>query len=292
MKAIIKSLHQYPLKSAGGMGLVQAEIGRGGFCWDRHWMLIDQTNRFVSQRQLPRMALLSTTMVNNKKLVVSYPGLPDLSISTSTINQSSMIEATMHRSDEVIPVVSTGEHTAEWFSKALLFDTEKYQSLRLVAHANGHTRRVPDLPDSTEYEVKLADGYPYLVASMASMAKLNDKLLEFDPHLEPMQMQRFRPNIVIDIDKPWAEMMSGLVLKNKQGTIQFKLAKPCQRCGIPQVNPATGEADVPAELHKVLKSLNANLNQPNNYFGQNAIVEHGIGKSLEVGMELEISQQI
>jgi len=56
----VSGLFIYPIKSCKGIPLNIAEIGRFGFHNDRRWMIVDaETNRFVSQRTLPRMALIT-----------------------------------------------------------------------------------------------------------------------------------------------------------------------------------------------------------------------------------------
>lgn len=282
MQGTIQSLHVYPIKSAAGIELRSAAIKPAGFEMDRRWMLINDENGFVSQRQLPKMALLSVA-ISDDLLLIDYPGCPTLQIPIEPQATGEELDATMHRRDEKIKVIAEDNSISAWFSEAL----EK--PLRLVRISPNFTRRIPDDPDSDTNKVELADGFPYLVTSTASLAQLNDRLLEIDPSKVPLEMKRFRPNIVIDIKEPWAEMRQGLSLKNADGTIEFELAKTCQRCGIPQINPNTAERDTGAELHKLLKDLYPNSERPSNDFGQNAIPVKGIGEQIEAGMKIGIS---
>ena len=282
MQGTIQSLHIYPIKSASGIELNNATIQRAGFDLDRRWMLINEANGFVSQRQIPKMALLSVS-ISDHLLCVNYPGQPELQIPIESSGSGEEIDATMHRRDESIKVIAEDKSISAWFSDAL----EK--PLRLVRISPRFTRRIPDDPNSDTSEVELADGYPYLITSTASLARVNDRLLEHNPHTPPLEMKRFRPNIVIDIDEPWAEMHPGLSLKNPEGTIEFQLAKTCQRCGIPQINPTTSEKDTGVELHRFLKDLYHDAERASNDFGQNAIPVKGTGREIKTGMEIEIS---
>ena len=59
MNATISALHVYPVKSCRGISLQDALLGQTGFADDRHWMLVRPNGRFVTQRELPRMALIA-----------------------------------------------------------------------------------------------------------------------------------------------------------------------------------------------------------------------------------------
>ena len=48
----------YPLKGAAGIALAAAELDELGFRNDRRWMIVDQDRQFVSQRTMPRLALI------------------------------------------------------------------------------------------------------------------------------------------------------------------------------------------------------------------------------------------
>lgn len=46
----------YPVKSFAGIEVAEAELRATGLAWDRSWMLVDASGRFLSQRTLARMA--------------------------------------------------------------------------------------------------------------------------------------------------------------------------------------------------------------------------------------------
>ncbi len=82
--------------------------------------------------------------------------------------------------------------------------------------------------DHTAY----ADGYPVTVASLASLRQLNDWIVEGalergEEPPEPLPMERFRPNLVVDGDEPFAEDdWTTLTV----GDVRFRVAKPTDRC--------------------------------------------------------------
>lgn len=284
MNVTIQSLTTYPLKSAGGVTLPSAELEITGLPSDRRWMLVDEANRFVSQRRLPGMALLSTSL-SSEGFVIRYPGHCPLDVDLS-VAAGDLFRATMHRSDEPLAVRGAGEQAANWFTEC--FAGSGIGDLRLVRLDDGFQRPIPDRPDDSGQQVQLSDGYPFLVASQSSLDLVVEHLGGRDAG--QTEMKRFRPNIVINGAGPWQEMQSNLVLVNETGTIRLRLAKPCQRCTIPQVNPDTGERDLPAELHQILKGLDGDRESPINCFGQNAILESGAGETVAVGQSFRMIQ--
>ena len=286
MDVEIASLWIYPLKSASGISLNQVQLSHKGFIWDRQWMLINEDNRFVSQRQLSEMARIKTKLTSDC-LELSFPDCPSLSVPLQRAERaSSPIPATMHRRDETILVEDEGTAAADWLSEKL---TSSKSKLRLVRIARDFRRPIPDegMGDILSESVDLADGYPFLVVGTASLDLLNDHLWESSAIEAPLGMERFRPNIILKTKTAWSEMKTGTMLVSEDHNIRFKLAKPCQRCGIPQVNQSTGARDVGAGLHQSLKQLSRE-ETPSNDFGQNAILETGEGKSLTVGQTLRL----
>src|SRR5215211_3725505 len=75
----LSGLYVYPIKSCAGISLQSAELCATGLRHDRRWMLVDETGEFMSQRDHPRMALISTHL-SAEYLTVAAPGMPDLEI--------------------------------------------------------------------------------------------------------------------------------------------------------------------------------------------------------------------
>ena len=70
-KICISQLFIYPIKSLGGIELQQSQVTSRGLEYDRRFMLVDENNRFVSQREFPKMALLKASIEHDHLLV--YP---------------------------------------------------------------------------------------------------------------------------------------------------------------------------------------------------------------------------
>ena len=84
----------------------------------------------------------------------------------------------------------------------------------------------------TPAPIGFPDGYPVLVCNLASLADLNTRLPQ------PMPMERFRPNVVLEGLPAWAEdRIAALTV----GPVTLRLVKPCLRCSIPSFDHLTGE---------------------------------------------------
>jgi uncharacterized protein len=126
-----------------------------------------------------------------------------------------------------------------------------------------------------------------LVTSTASLAELNRRLALRGA--APVQMHRFRPNIVLDgLDAHGEDHLDELQIDTPQGTACLKLVKPCARCTIPGVDPDTG-----VQRFEVIDALAAYRSDPRldgaATFGMNAIVIDGIEQELVVGQAVRAS---
>ena len=105
--------------------------------------------------------------------------------------------------------------------------------------------------------VGFADGFPILLVTNASLLSLNQ---DFEP---PLEIERFRPNIVIDGESPFEEDHWRCI---RIGRAVLDVVKRCSRCVIPSIDPATGEKTkgVSRHLAKQRKSDDGKI-----YFGMN-----------------------
>ena len=136
--------------------------------------------------------------------------------------------------------------------------------------------------------VGLADGFPFLLISTASLAALNKRLAARGE--AEMSMDRFRPNIVVDGVEPFEEDTWRTV---RIGGVVFRVVKSCPRCKMTTVDPATGDMDkrLKAEPLNEFKSFRALAQRKKDkhevFFGQNLVAEHvdgevSIGDCVEV----------
>ena len=274
--ASIASLNIYPIKSCRGVAISSATLGCAGLesagVGDREWMVVDaDTGMFLTQRQAPRMALIAPALQPDV-LCVAAPGMPDLHvpIDMSTPGETD-IEVTVW--NHVCRAFDAGDAAAGWFSKCL------GRRLRLVRFDPAH-RRLSDREWTGDVEApnRFSDGYPILLISRASLADLNDRLVEAGR--EALPMDRFRPNIVVDGVDPYDEDHFDHL--HSPG-IRLKPVKPCPRCPIPSIDQATAEFG--ADPLDILAKYRADPRTGGVVFGQNVIVLEGAGATIAVGQQ-------
>lgn len=268
----LAALHLHPVKSCAGLAPAQALVIETGLDLDRAWMVIDEAGVMVTQRDLPRLALVRPTL-RGSDMVLRAPGMLALHIALDTVEEPTRARVW---NDEV-QAYSMGSLAAQWFSDFL------GRRLRL-ARIDPDTRRLASARWTGGLEAKTAfsDGFPLLVASTASLTELNRRLTAAGQAAVPME--RFRPNIVIDglADAHGEDHIETLTIDSPDGAVVLKLVKPCSRCSIPDVDPATAETG-----HAVTDALATYRADPRLdgalTFGQNAVIVSGIDCRIAVG---------
>jgi uncharacterized protein YcbX len=268
MKASITDLHIYPVKSCRGMPVGAAEITRTGLRDDRHWMLVRPNGRFVTQRELPRMALIGTR-VGSEGLTLTAPGMPVLVVPRAAAGAARPV--TVWKFDG--RGIDGGAESSAWATKYL--GTE----LSLVAFDVETPRTCSaEWTQGIHSITEFADGYPILVISRASLDDLNSRLDK------PLPMERFRPNIVVDGVGAYDE---DRIHELDAGGVTLRLVKPCTRCSITTTDQAVGAVDGVEPL-RTLKEYRYDRELKGVLFGQNAIIVSGIGERLRVGDEFSV----
>lgn len=220
----ISELFIYPIKSLGGIGVQQAYLTDRGFKYDRSWLLIDKNNVFLTQRDIPKMAMLQTTIGETGLTVFQkhdhslYLQIPFDAIGGETLSVTIW--------DDTCQAQLISPDIDAWFTAALGIDC------RLV-YMPEHSRREVDPKYATQQELtSFSDGYPTLIIGQASLDDLNARLQI------PVPMNRFRPNIVFTGGTAFAEDdMKAFRINN----IEFSGVKLCSRCMITTINQETGE---------------------------------------------------
>ena len=266
--ATIAALHAYPIKSCRGLTMHSAVTTQTGLAGDREWMVVDENGRFLTQREVPRLALIVPTP-SQAGLRVTAPGMPELVLPAKQTEPT--VRVTVW--SDTVDANDAGEEGAAWFSKFL------GRAVRVVRFAPQARR--PSSRDWTGDVVALnyfSDGYPILVISRASLADLNSRLETALP------MNRFRPNIVIDGVEPYDE---DRIHELGAGDLRLRIVKPCARCKITTTEQSTGEV-MGEEPLRTLKSYRWSQELRGVLFGQNVIATSGIGAALKVGQDLEV----
>jgi uncharacterized protein YcbX len=256
----VSALHVYPVKSLRGTSTGKAVVEPWGLAGDRRWMLVDAvTHKVVTQREQPSLALVAAARDGDTGLRLSAPGHGTLHV---PVPEPAALETVRLFGDKV-EVLPAGAEADRWFSGYL------GAPVRLVHLDDPAVRRPVDPEFARPGEtVSLADGYPLLVATTASLDALNALIAAGDRAEEgPLPMNRFRPSVVVDGTEPWAEDGWRRV---RIGEVVFRVSKPCGRCVV-----TTTDQDTGARGKEPLRTLGLHRNVGSQLlFGQNLIPEN------------------
>ncbi len=275
LSGTIARLFVYPVKSCAGIEVQQALLTETGLDLDRAWMVVDAQGMFLTQRSLPRMALIRPQLKSDE-LVLRAPGMLALHVAIDAVEAPATV--TVWR--DTVPAWDMGPVAAQWFSDFL------GQPCRLVRFDPEH-RRLSSLEWTGGVEVpnQFADGFPLLVTSEASLQDLNVRLAA-EGHAT-VGMERFRPNVVLAGVDAHDEDRVDMIHVEGDGTTDVHLqpVKPCARCPIPDIDPATAESHPSVgdtlRTYRQDKRLDGAIT-----FGMNAIVRSGAGQWLRVGQRM------
>lgn len=268
----ITALFVYPIKSMKGIALDKARLTGKGLLYDRRWMVVREDGSFVTQRDIPRMALVNTRLCE-EGVELSLPGHGSITVPFE-LHHGKKIETRVWRVG--CQTVDQGRHISGWLTRAL----ESKEPLRLVRMHPKFTRpqNKPEIMGK-ETSVDFADAAPFLLASEASLDKLN-AVLE-SQSLPSVPMNRFRPNITVEGLEPFAEhRLAGLVAQD----YQLRLCAPCERCIVTTINQETAERDTAGQPFKTLQMINPIPGKPlAPAFGQYAALTRGESQLMNVG---------
>ena len=277
IKANITGLFVYPIKSCAGVSVQEAILTETGLEFDRAWMVVDDKGNFLTQRELPRLALIQP-QIKHDDMVLRAPGMLALHVKLDEVEAPVRVRVW----DDEVAAFDMGKIAAQWFTDFLGI------TARLVRFDPDH-KRLSDIAWTGEVEAlnQFNDGFAVLVIGEASLTHLNSKLGAAGQ--ASVDMSRFRPNIVLgnalESDALAAhdeDRLEVLHIATEQGTAQIKPVKPCPRCLIPNIDSTTAISS--PEVVDTLQSYrqDARVNGALT-FGMNAIVLTGIDQQLKVG---------
>ena len=260
----VSELYIYPIKSLGGIALSSAEVTDRGFKYDRRWLLIDENNRFLSQRELSVMALLKVIITSDGLFVTHSPTSDNILI--PFLPQTSE-HCTVTVWDDICTAVYVSDAADKWFAEKLGV------KCRLVYMPDEYKRQVDEKYAPEGFVTSFSDAYPFLIIGQASLDDLNTRLKDKLP------INRFRPNIVFTGGKPFEEDVIDHFMINN---INFHGVKLSARCILTTINQITI-----AKTKEPLKTLAKYRRRGNDvFFGQNLI--HTGSGFISVGDEISI----
>lgn len=324
----ISSLTLYPIKSCAGVSVPSATVSSRGFVNDRAFLIVDFTGRFLTQRKLPRLALLTPTVrveppspmgPGGDVLVLAAPGVVPLDVPVTPVagggkGRPPPVEVVVWR--DTVAAVDQGDAAAAWLAAFL-----EQPGVRLVRMANDARRPVePGFTNGPPgaFQVAFADRYPWLLASEASLADLNDRMAAeaaaitaaaAEPVAAPVfDMRRFRPNVVVAaadgpdaaplppwVEDTWKRLSVGAPTAAAAAAtdggaadaatpVVFRVAEPCDRCKVPTLRPDEGAFDAPAVADVYHRTMDkARRVGSKVMFGMNLVCDSAVGATVSVG---------
>jgi len=279
LQATIARLFVYPIKSCAGVEVNETLLIETGLEFDRAWMVVDSAGEFVTQRELPRMALIRPQL-KHSEMILRAPGMLALHIAFDRVEEPVRVRVWK---DEVA-AYDMGDIAAQWFSD-FLSEPGQPRRLRLVRF-DPEQQRLSSLKwtGGVEAPNQFADGYPLLVASEGSLAELNARLVAAGHGA--VGIERFRPNVVLaGIEAHDEDRVDTLHITTAEGEVSLRPVKPCSRCPIPNIDPATGTSS--PEVGDMLRTYRSDPRVDGAItFGMNAIVLKGVEHALRVGQSV------
>lgn len=284
----LTGLFIYPVKSLRGFGVVSADIDALGLVGDRRFMVVDDQGQFLTQRTLPRMALIETALTI-RDLVLRAPHSGACSVPLVAAAPAPLMKVRVWRSEGLL-AEDCGVEVAVWLSQflrtpcSLVRIGDKFR--RPVLERRPYSSAPPDAPNVEGRVISsdlltFADGFPLLAVSEGSLANLNDQLVTRGE--EPVPLDRFRANLIIAGSDAFAEDGWDRL---RIGDQIFRTGGPCARCVVTTTDQLTGERG-----HEPLRALASYRRDPGDStrinFGLNLVNESKSGM-IRLGDSVEI----
>jgi uncharacterized protein YcbX len=250
LSRILTQIWIYPIKSLAGIRLPKATVMGKGLRYDRRWMLVDETGRFLTQREHPEMALFTLSMVDDGFLVKNPKNTRSILIPFENSPSATSIKVQIW--DDEVHAVEVDTLHSQWFSECL------NMNCKLVFFPEFNARPVDGTYARNNDQVSLADAYPFLIIGEATRNDLNEKLEH------PVGMNRFRPNFVFTGGDAFEEdAWNNFTI----GGVPFYGAKPCARCVLTTIDPETATKGIePLRTLSLYRKVNSKV-----LFGQNVL---------------------
>jgi uncharacterized protein len=232
----LRQVNVHPLKSGAIRTVSSASVHASGLADDRSWMVVDATGRLVSAREAPRLLTIVADTPETDPALVSglrlrAPGMPDLEVAIPAGEATDVRLFSLH-----LRALLAGTDADQWLRDVLGRD-----DVRLVwCHEPSRRTLEPGFSRPGDHTA-FADSFPVTIASLASLRRLDDWIVERSLELgeeppAPLPVERFRANLVVDGDEPFGEDGWSRVVV---GDVTFRVGKPVGRCVMATIDPVT-----------------------------------------------------
>jgi uncharacterized protein len=227
MTLVLRAIGVHPVKSTAIRHVARAEVRPWGLAGDRRWMVVDGHGTLVTARELHELFTITadtaeTVPPAKAALRLSADGHEPVDVDEP---EADLVPVRLH-SHELL-ARPAGVEADAWIRSVVGRD-----DLSLV-WCDDPTRRSLNPSYSRPGEhTAFADGYPVTLASLDSLARLNDWIVEDalargeEPDA-PLPIERFRPNLVVEGTEPFAEDHWQRV---RIGGVVLRKAKAVDRC--------------------------------------------------------------
>ena len=222
----VTGVRVYPVKSMVGIGVDEAIVEPWGLAGDRRWAVVDEAGTSLTARQLRPLLGFRAEPLDAGAIrildaeggsLIAEPPVNTVAIAVSHSRQGSARPAPDDAND--------------WLSKRL------GRPVNLVWQPDPTARSISDKRGGRPGEsLSLADAGPLLLVSEASLDQLTRWIdQDFGPH-EPLDVIRFRPNVIVDGTEPFAE---DSWISVRIGDVSFRTTMQCDRCVMTTIDPTT-----------------------------------------------------
>ncbi|WP_275790014.1 MOSC domain-containing protein [Pararhizobium gei] len=250
----VTALNIHPLKSGRAIPQTSVSLRLDGFAGDRRFMIVEPNGKFITQRDLQALAQVEAVPVEcGVRLSMNGQSL------TAIFDPVSRLDVTVWGSavSAAVAEENVNDTLSGWLARPV----------RLVHMDDDATRLVGEEWAGRPVPVGFADGFPILITATASLADLNATLSSAGQ--QPVGMDRFRTNILVDTEEPWEEDFWESI---DIGGIVFDLVKPCARCIMTTQDQTTGERTGGNPIQGLaVKRMSADRRASGVMFGWNAV---------------------
>ena len=221
----VTRIRLHPVKSFAGYDVASARVLPWGLEGDRRWAVVDPAGQPVTAREHNGLLGFTAESLADGGVLLADPRMGGDPLRVDPPTDAVPVPVGHSRQGTALPA---GDEADDWLTAKL------GRPVRLVWQPDPRVRTVNPsnggLPDD---RMSLADAAPLLLASEASLAQLDEWVGD---ETAPLDMLRFRPNIVIDGDEPFAEDAWPFV---GLGDVRFRVSGVCDRCVMTTIDPVT-----------------------------------------------------
>ncbi|GAA0904378.1 molybdenum cofactor biosysynthesis protein [Virgisporangium aurantiacum] len=218
----------YPVKAARGTASATAKVEPWGLADDRRWAIVDDRHRTVDVVNCPAIMTITPHVQADGGLMLTAPGrrpalvalpgpqAPRIAVGSADLDLS----------------VAGAPDVDAWLAAVL------GRPARLVRQDEPHRKPMSADDGGRDGDVvSLAHAAPVLLTSIVSLHQLDRWITAgTEPAPPPLDVMRFRPNIVVDGFPAFAEDSWRRVTV---GDVGFRASAPCYRCAVTLIDPDT-----------------------------------------------------